>query len=343
MQKSDFIISFISLTLSTFDAYAQINCYDNFDPEAGCQSATNDSGTVYYSIDNSKMTIYGPAQTDENSNYINSAEIPDNAFANVIAKWVKETTIPDITEIEIKGNITSIGDSAFWKSNITKIDIPDTVTEIKPNAFCSARNLNTIVIPESVTYIGYDAFDGITKNGGILSVVIKGDSITIPSRLTAYQDGFTIYCKQGVDACENKADDVRYYVPTDDGLYQIDDKLYATADLMTHNAACDDAANCQAILNAASQGKPFEVGGKYYATLDLFANGAACTSKENCEDILTAANTQSSFWVGSKMYHSLDDFASGNYVKYRIYTVEEARQAVESAGTDTVKFRIKYK
>ncbi|MBP5615799.1 MAG: hypothetical protein J6X42_04545, partial [Alphaproteobacteria bacterium] len=77
--------------------------------------------------------------------------------------------------------------------------------------------------------------------------------------------------------------------------------------------------------------------------LDLFANGAACTSQENCEDILTAANTQSSFWVGSKMYHSLDDFASGNYVKYRIYTVEEARQAVESAGTDTVKFRIKYK
>ena len=337
MQKSDFIISFISLILSTFDAYAQINCYDNFDPEAGCLSATNDSGTVYYSIDNGKMTVYGPSQKDENGDYISSAEIPDNAFANVIAQWVKRTTIPEVTDVKITGNITSIGDSAFWRSNITNIDIPDTVTEIKSNAFCSAENLDTIVIPESVTIIGYDAFDGITALGGTFGVVIKGDSITIPGRLTAYPDGFTLYCKQGVDACENKADDVRYYVPMDNGFYQIDDKLYATADLMTHNAACDDAANCQVILDAASQGKPFEVGGKYYATLDLFANGAACTDKKNCEDILSSNGNP--FKVGSKIYNSMADFANGNYVKHRIYTIEEANFVAGEKNRVSIKYR----
>ena len=120
-------------------------------------------------------------------------------------------------------------------------------------------------------------------------------------------------------------------------FYQIDDKLYATADLMTHNAACDDAANCQAILDAASQGKPFEVGGKYYATLDLFANGAACTDKKNCEDILSSNGNP--FKVGSKIYNSMADFANGNYVKHRIYTIDEANKVAGDKNRVSIKYR----
>ena len=170
-------------------------------------------------------------------------------------------------------------------------------------------------------------------------------------------ENFKIYCAEGNQSCVNAIaktvevaqarglidssktaqDYLKIFTKDGNGFYQIDDKLYATADLMTHNAACDNAANCQAILDAASQGKPFEVGGKYYATLDLFANGAACTDKKNCEDILSSNGHP--FKVGSKIYNSMADFANGNYVKHRIYTIEEANFVAGDKNRVSIKYR----
>ncbi len=63
--------------------------------------------------------------------------------------------------------------SGFYNSNIKSVVIPDSVTEIGNNAFLY-NNLNSIVIPNSVTTIGNHAFD----NNQLTSVVIS-DSVTI--------------------------------------------------------------------------------------------------------------------------------------------------------------------
>ncbi|MBR6327859.1 MAG: leucine-rich repeat domain-containing protein, partial [Alphaproteobacteria bacterium] len=280
------------------------------------------------------MTIYGPAQKDENGAYTNSATIPNRAFCSDMSGWSGKTTVPNITAVEIAGNITSIGESAFWKSKIEHIDIPNTVTTIKSNAFCSNHNLDSIIIPASVTSIENNAFDGTS-----IAVFIEGDSVHFGKGLARTFGQPTLFCRQGITSCEGKAPNVEYYTTTDDGFYQIGDKLYATANLVTSGAACDDATNCQAILEAVKQGKPFEVGGKYYATLDLFAHSAACTNKQNCDDILAAQNVGTSFKVGSRIYNSIEDFAKGNHVKYLIYTVEEANRVAGDRNTVTIRYK----
>ena len=58
------------------------------------------------------------------------------------------------------GSVTAIGDYAFQDCyQLTAIEIPDTVTSIGEYAF-SWSGLKTIVIPKSVTYLGWGAFNG---------------------------------------------------------------------------------------------------------------------------------------------------------------------------------------
>ena len=252
----------------------------------------------------------------------------------------------EVTKVVIDEGITSVGFNGFYHfMNLSEVELPSTLVDLAPGAFQTCPQLKSLSLPDGVN-IHYASLQGT----GLTSIVIPKNA-----KLLSGEDIFDspyygstpiekIYClSEQKDACAAvvayRGDDVSViaYKKSDDGFYQIDDKLYATADLMTHNAACDDAANCQAILDAASQGKPFEVGGKYYATLDLFANGAACTDKKNCEDILSSNGNP--FKVGSKIYNSMADFANGNYVKYRIYTIDEANRVAGEVNTIRIKYR----
>ena len=56
--------------------------------------------------------------------------------------------------------VKAIGPSAFCYSEIKHLEIPQTVTEIKRNAFTLIEELEELVIPESVTTIGDFAFAG---------------------------------------------------------------------------------------------------------------------------------------------------------------------------------------
>ncbi|MBP5615208.1 MAG: leucine-rich repeat domain-containing protein, partial [Alphaproteobacteria bacterium] len=194
--------------------------------------------------------------------------------------------------------IKSIGEIDFWSSKIEHIDIPNTVTEIKSNAFCGNHNLDSITIPASVTSIQNNAFDGTN-----ITVFIEGDSMTFGNGLATTAGQPTLYCKQGMDACEGKASSVEYYIKTDNGLYQ---------------TVSDN---------------------KYFATPSLLLQGIACTDKQNCEDILAAQNAGTSFKVGSKIYNSIEDFEKGNHVKYRIYTVEEANRVAGDRNTVTIRYK----
>ena len=65
----------------------------------------------------------------------------------------------ELTEIEIPNTITEIKDYAFYGfNNVTKVIIPNSVKSIGVSAFLGCRNLLNIEIPDSVNSIGDSAF-----------------------------------------------------------------------------------------------------------------------------------------------------------------------------------------
>ena len=75
-------------------------------------------------------------------------------------RYVGNIVIPTTIEFDSTlYSVSSIGESAFWGSDISSISIPETVTNIKDGAF-SHSSLISMNIPNSVKEIGYLVFDG---------------------------------------------------------------------------------------------------------------------------------------------------------------------------------------
>ena len=88
-------------------------------------------------------------------------KIADRAFKNCTG----------LTKVSIPNTVTEIGTDKFESamgsfhgcSGITSFDIPSSVTSIGRGAFGSCTKITSFVVPESVTYIGSNAFDGCTN------------------------------------------------------------------------------------------------------------------------------------------------------------------------------------
>ena len=94
---------------------------------------------------------------------------------NVISGYSGAVTIP--ATVTYNGNtysVTTIGNSAFYNSDLTSIAIPESVTSIGGCAFQYCSSLTSITIPESVTSIGYSAFSGC----GSLTTITIPESVT---------------------------------------------------------------------------------------------------------------------------------------------------------------------
>lgn len=60
-------------------------------------------------------------------------------------------------------------DAFYYNENLSRVDIPDTVTTIDSNVFQGCTSLTSVTLPDSITWIGYAAFSGCT---GLTSVTI---------------------------------------------------------------------------------------------------------------------------------------------------------------------------
>ena len=110
----------------------------------------------------------------------------------------------NITAVEITGNISYIGNYAFYDlSSVPYIALPDSVVEIGKSAFYWCTSLTGIEIPSKVQVIGDDAFsycskattltlpDSLTTIGNYAFYRCSGvTSLTLPKDLTTFNEAF---------------------------------------------------------------------------------------------------------------------------------------------------------
>ncbi len=91
------------------------------------------------------------------------------------------TTLSRITECLFSGTpiVSTIGESCFNSSSLSNISIPDSVTDIKKNAFFSCRNLTSCTLPinSNFTTITQNCF----RSSGLTSITIPDSVTTIES------------------------------------------------------------------------------------------------------------------------------------------------------------------
>lgn len=92
---------------------------------------------------------------------------PVYAFSNSALISKKDMTLIQYAgkggDYEVAWGITRIGDSAFNRSKVSSVILPDSVTSMGSSAFAVCDNLSSLNIPGSVTTIGDQAFFGSYK------------------------------------------------------------------------------------------------------------------------------------------------------------------------------------
>ena len=111
---------------------------------------------------------------EENENYcsIDGLLYSKNKQTLIHCPYMKEG------EVTVAEGVTYINNLAY-RSKITKITLPDSISRIGDRAFASCKALKSINIPESVTSIGDGAFEGCAKLA----------DIALPESVTSIGDG----------------------------------------------------------------------------------------------------------------------------------------------------------
>ena len=342
--------------ISNFKAFAYdySDCFET----SGCLPCPNSTdGKCFYSTQGNKMTIYGPTSTEKNEDgsLKEVTWIPNDAFYNGTTSSLPE----GITSLEMVGNIVSIGSRAFeqsplnnvqfsetleiigklafWNNSLAEINFPNTLKSIEDDAF-NWNGFSEMELPSSLNSLG-DAFRGVQ-----LTNIIIPDSISEVKDHTFSQN----YSLQTFVVGENTTlGDIFTYT---DGIASIQFKNFkmfcgegnasCVTSLQSAGATEEQIAQILKTFTKDNTTGVYKTSdGKYYADIHLMAKNIACDNKQNCE--LAAANIRAGypFDIKGKSYVSVGDLIKGNYIKKRIYTIDEANAVTGNKNRVSIKYR----
>ena len=120
---------------------------------------------------------------------------------DVVAETIKITNYPNtatggltIPETIVGKPVSRIGEAAFYGcDDLTRITLPENLTQIYREAFENCSGLTTLTIPTNVTSIGDRAYSGCTLD----SVFFEGDAPSLGSSSLGNTSGKTVYYLDG--------------------------------------------------------------------------------------------------------------------------------------------------
>ena len=274
-------------------------------------------------------------------------------YGDNYAPWIN----PNITQVEIKEGIKTIGEHAFENmggSNRTLI-LPEGLETIGAEAFHGFR-ATSVTLPSTLKTIGNFAFDTILSqinhlpegletignyafpNSQLTDVVIP-NSVT---NLSAYAFGVgeagwngaqisNLYCSEAQQAgCEAalafRGDNATVTVyEIKDGLYFLDGAYYSSADNMQKDVLAQKNAT----------GESFACDDLAQCKADVLKRKGYCKDESDC----LAMAKSNVINYKNKSYASIDDLFSGNYIPKRIYTIDEANQVAGDKNRVSIKYR----
>ena len=234
-----------SVTLFLFLCVTNVRAYD-FEVGGICYNIIDTETVGVAESNNYSGDIVIPSTVDYNGTTFSVTSINRDAFY----------CCTDLTSIELPNSIITIGYRAFIGcTNLTSINIPNSVTTIEELAFNGCTGLTNIKISNSLKTIGKSAFSGCTA---LISLKMPNSVTTIGSGAFYNCAGLkSIYCMKEVPASirSNNFSDEQYetitlYVPT--GSLE----KYKTADIWKNfkNFVEFDATNIDDIVEGELNG-----------------------------------------------------------------------------------------
>ena len=243
----------------------------------------------------------------------------------------------DIKNAVINEGITSIGFGTFYRTTLEHVAIPQSVKTIGAESF-QYSHLKEVILPENIELIAHAAFHATDIESIVIPANLKKNEVTsynyntyllgTRNLLSLTIDGNayfeknmllgadlsklrTIYCNVTNDHCQNLLEDAD--IGSKIAFYEKEDGLYKMKDEKDNDV--------------------------YFASAYLIEGQKKCENKQQCLSILDAISKNRPFVIGSKFYNSVYDLAKGNYVKHRIYTVDEANQVAGKTNSFKIKYR----
>ncbi len=215
-------------------------------------------------------------------------------------------------------------DDAPWGKNISSLSISG-ITSIGAYAFQNAQNLTTVEIPSSVTTVGHDAFiysglTNVTLNEGLKSInpwsfgqLPSLTQISIPQSVTSISyNAFAVSGITEIVLSDNLLENGFLSEAALSGIQQI-------------FCSKKNAQKCTDWLETA---------------LNYQASGLSAPLKDIATIKVFEESSNGQIFYNNKWYNNPNDILSGDYIKKRIYTIEEATKVSKPTG-NTV--RIKYR
>lgn len=311
--------------------------------EIACPTGTASGSTCWKCGDNctatltgGKMTISGTGDMDDyTSEYTGGAWVPD-------IPWADRRS--EITSLTVESGITHLGARALHTAtNLTSVELPEGLKTIGLGTFYKASGLENVTIPSSVTSLDVEAFN----QAGLKTVTFADNSqlknmyanafsntalrsINIPDSVETIGDGAFWNCTSLTNI----------HLPA--SLTSLGDKVFEYANLETlefpegityiPDRTC---AYCYNLKKVVVKGDNIDI---YYNAFHY----SGVNNVESSEEVKNILLNYFSSQLGRNVtWTEYFESVIEDYVAKRIYTVQEATEALGSHGKNT--FSIRYR